>query len=184
MFVESLCGVIFGIYQHGKYAQLSTRDAEQGIAQQDAAQPFALTGLIHREAAQYRGWYDGIAREFLNDFRSQSAQRSTGCGEGVETDDFRCLPADRGLFAYGHEARDDAPLDILRGLFVQIAIQCGGTARETGTVAGSRQCLNPKTLRQGLVHDQSAMSFEGTQERVRRRLRIQQHRRKLFLGFA
>ena len=47
MLIETLCGVVFGIDQHGEYAQFGARDTKHSITQEDAAESFALIVLSY-----------------------------------------------------------------------------------------------------------------------------------------
>jgi hypothetical protein len=52
MLVEALGGLILGVNQDGKYAQLGTRRAEHCVTQKNTAKTLSLVTPGHRQAPQ------------------------------------------------------------------------------------------------------------------------------------
>ena len=69
--IETLCGFVFGIHQHGKDAQLGARRSEQGIGQKYTAESFALIVPGHSQQPQARGGHNRISGQLPDDFGRQ-----------------------------------------------------------------------------------------------------------------
>ena len=52
MLIETLCGFIFGIDQHGEHPQFDARGTEHCIAQKHAAKTFTRVISRHRKPSQ------------------------------------------------------------------------------------------------------------------------------------
>ena len=87
---------------------------------------------VHGKPPQQHGWNYRIARQFLCNLRGHIVQGNAGRRKGVIASHGLSLKADC------HEARSDAPLDILRCLFPEVFVEGGGTALELRPVMNGR----------------------------------------------
>lgn len=127
MLVEGFGSVIFGVDDHGMYANLRPFGSLDRIEQQCTAKPHAAKLLIDGQPAEpgcRAGW---IARQPLGQRCRHINDWNINCGKRVVAGD--CL----GLCMNGDEAGCDAPADILANLFVKIPVK----RRAAGIKAGA-----------------------------------------------
>jgi hypothetical protein len=115
--VKPLGGIVFRVYDDRENAEFGARDAEDGVCQQNAAQPLTLMRAIYREPTQERRRYDWIARKLIRNIGGQRVESNTGRRQRVETSQLT------GLNVHRDETRCDSPLHILGCLLNKVTIQ-------------------------------------------------------------
>ncbi len=88
MLVKSMGGGVFGVNEHGEYAQLGPRDAEHGITQEHAAESSALIVPGHCTPPHQGGRHYRAAGQFPDDVGSQRVQRNAGRCQRIESGHF------------------------------------------------------------------------------------------------